>query len=313
MLIFWGCGEHAKPGQPVVIDFAKMSAGARPPGLAAAMRGLSVTPAQPPSRTRNATYGEWPNEQDSSPVPRTGSLVGEHQVQSTYAPDIKFQLGQAQDFLGPLNLTTNTKAPGGWANLGWNAVPNARAYLASAMGGDGNQMVLWTSSEVQASAFMLPDYIAPADLTRLVAARALMGPQTTQCAVPKEVLDAAPQAMLQMVAYGDDTDIVHPARPRDPKVAWNREWQVKVRYRSATGGLLGMTMPGMGAFGGMGMGAPMGGMGAPMGGIGAPIGAPIGQRPPAGAPQQQQPPKPSAADILRGLGGMGLGFPGMGR
>jgi hypothetical protein len=49
MQIYWGCGEHAKPGQPVVIDFAQMSAGKMPAGMEALTRGLGVRPMQPPS------------------------------------------------------------------------------------------------------------------------------------------------------------------------------------------------------------------------------------------------------------------------
>ncbi len=33
LLVFWGCGEHAPKGQPVIIDFAKLAAGQVPPGL----------------------------------------------------------------------------------------------------------------------------------------------------------------------------------------------------------------------------------------------------------------------------------------
>ena len=52
VLLFWGCGETARTGQPVVIDFAKMAAGQVPPGLFA---GERVRIARPPS-----TAG-WPN------------------------------------------------------------------------------------------------------------------------------------------------------------------------------------------------------------------------------------------------------------
>ena len=95
---------------------------------------------------------------------------------------------------------------------------------------------MWSSSEVQTAAFAMPDYIGPGDLERLVASHALMSPQTTACTVPKEVVDAAPQALVQLVAYGREANFVYPPRPSNPKVAWNQEWQVKVRYRSATGG-----------------------------------------------------------------------------
>lgn len=245
MLIFWGCGERAKAGQPVVIDFAQMQPGKMPPGLEALGRGLNVTPMQPPAPGRNATYGEWPNARARTSVPGDGSLVGEHTLRGNYSPEIRFALSPQQDFLAPLSLTTNAKTATGSVQLGWNAVPNAQAYLATVMGGQEETMVLWTSSEVQASAFALPDFISPGDLTRLVASKALMGPQTTSCTVPREVAEAAPQAMLQLAAYGPEANFVHPPRPSDPKVAWERQWQVKVRYRSATGGLLGQPMPGM--------------------------------------------------------------------
>ena len=245
----------------------------------------------PPSAYRNKTYGEWPNERSQTTVPSNGSLVGAHTVRGNYSPQINFSLDEDQDFLGPLNLTTNAKAPGGWANLGWNLVGNAQAYFATAIGAGGNgddvTMVMWTSSETQTAAFVMPDYLAGPEIARLVAAKALMGPATRACIVPKEVVDAAPQAMLQLAAFGGEANFVYPPRPTNPKVAWNQEWAVKVRYRSATGGLLGMNMAEM------------------MGG---------GARPARNAPSQpgqpQKPAKPpSAGDILKkGILG-GLPFP----
>jgi hypothetical protein len=234
-----------------------------------------------------------PNAQARTTVPGEGSLVGAHTIHGDYSPEIKFSLTGAQDFLGPLVLTTNTKTPGGPAQLGWAPVSGAQAYAAVVIGasregqrGGAPTVVLWTSSESQAAAFALPDYIAPADLARGVASHALMGPETTSCAVPKEVVDAAPQGFLQMVAYGGEANFVYPPRPTDPKVAWNQQWQVKVRYRSATGGLLGMTMPG--------------GRGG-YGGGGGPAGGDQAQAPP-------QSPQDAAAErrkaILKSLGGI---------
>lgn len=289
MLIFWGCGERARPGQPVVIDFAQVASGTVPPGLAALSKGLNVTPMRPPSPSRNTTYGEWPNERTRTNVPGNGSLIGEHLVQGTYSPEIKFSLGQNQDFLGPINLQTGD-GPQGSAMLNWRTVSNAQAYLATAVGGgDNDTVVLWTSSEVQASAFAMPDYISPGDLSRLVAQKALMAPQTTSCAIPREVVQAAPSAFVQMVAYGGEANFVYPPRPSDPKVAWNQQWAVKVRYRSATSAILGMDM------GAMGGGYEDDEDGPPR----------RGQRPPPRS-QQQQPQRPSAGQILRGLGGIGF-------
>jgi hypothetical protein len=256
MLIFWGCGAHAGPGQPVVLDFAEMSAGKVPPGMALLSKGIGIRAMQGPSPGRYAAYGDWPNARSRTTVPGEGSLVGQHTVHGDYSPEIKFALNQNQDFLGPLTLTTNAKTPGGGAQLGWAPVSGAQAYAATVIGagggaggrgrsggGDDTQVVLWSSSETEAAAFALPDYISPADLARGVETHTLMGPSTTSCQVPKEVVDAAPQGFVQMAAYGGEANFVYPPRPSDPKVAWNRQWEVKVRYRSATGGLLGMTMP----------------------------------------------------------------------
>jgi hypothetical protein len=288
MLIFWGCGQHARPGQPYVIDFsqmdpAKMKAGQIPPGLAM-LRGFDYQHMQPPSPARFKTYGQWPNEKTRTQVPSNGSLVGEHTIQGNYSPTIKLNLDEEQDFLGPLNLTTNAKQPGGWASLGWNLVGNAQAYLATAIGGGNDTVVMWTSSDLQSAAFVMPDYLSNGEISRLVANKALMGPTTRTCDVPKEVMDAMPQGLVQMVAYGGEQNFAYPPRPQDPKVPWNIQWEVKVRYRSATGGLLGMAMP------------QMGGRGGSQGGQ--------GQQP------QQPPQRPSASDILKkGILGGALPFP----
>jgi hypothetical protein len=285
MLIFWGCGEHARPGQPIVIDFAQMAAGKVPAGMEAMTRQLAVTPMRPPSASRNTTYGEWPNERTRTHVPADGSLFGDHLIRGTYTPDIKFALNQGQDFLGPLDLTTNAVTPTGAGQLGWRTVQGAQGYLATAVGaGEDDTMVMWSSSEVQASAFALPDYLSNADLAKLVASKALMGPQATSCTVPQEVLKVAKTPLVQLAAYGNETNLSYPPRPADPKVPWNIDWTVKVRYKSQTGGILGMEMAGAGD---MAEEAPARGGQAPQRGRSAP-----------------QPALPGVGGaILRGLGG----------
>lgn len=116
-------------------------------------------------------------------------------------------------------------------------------YLLSAVGGSENTVVMWNSSESQNGWMMIgPEYVTPSDAARLVAQKVLLSPQATTCAVPAEVRRVAPQAMFSMVAYGGETNLSYPPRPTDPKVAWNIEWTVKVRYRSATGGILGQSL-----------------------------------------------------------------------
>jgi hypothetical protein len=283
MLIYWGCGERARPGQPLVFDFAKMAEGQIPAGYSQLMNSLQVAAMQPPSPSRHATYGEWPNEKTRTTVPGDGSLLGPHTIKGNYSPQMQFVMAQGQDFLPAVQMTTNRRNPTGSFQLGWQPVAGATGYMASTMGGgDGESFVIWSSSEVQSLLFALPDYLRPADVQRLLANKALMSPTQTTCTVPKEVVDAAPQSMYQFVAWGGESNFTYPPRPTDPKVAWNIEWTVKVRYRSATGGILGMESP---------YGAGMG------------EGDDADDRAPADGARPARPAKkPKGTDLLRGLG-----------
>ena len=105
-----------------------------------------------------------------------------------------------------------------------------------------------------------------------------MGPQITNGNVYREVVQAAPTGLLSMTAYAGEANVSFPPRPENPATPWNIQWQVKVRYKSTTGGLLGQTMP---SFGG-----------------------------PPGQPPAQQPGRGGIPGIPGGLRGLGIpGFP----
>ncbi|QUD86493.1 hypothetical protein [Phenylobacterium montanum] len=237
MLIYWGCGEHAPPNQPLVIDFAHVADA--PQRFAALMRGLNVPPMHGPSAGRYPSYGEWPNERNSDPVPAAGSLAGPHVVKGDYSPEIRFTLSPGQDFMPPLRLTSNTPMRSGAVQLAWDALPTATGYFATVMGaqrgggGGGETVVMWTSAERELAAFAAPDYISPGEARRLVGERAVLSPQTTSCVVPAEVAQAAQHGLLSMTAWGEEANFGYPARPQPPV------WVVKVRYRSAASALLG--------------------------------------------------------------------------
>ena len=241
MLIYWGCGEHARPGQPTVIDFASMAAGRMPPAFA----NMPLKPMIPPSAATSATYGEWPNERTQTRVPAGGSLVGEHVVRGNYSPEIRFAVGAGQDFLAPVTLISNSAGASGSIPLVWRPVPGARAWFGSVMGsGQNGDMIVWTSSET-AVPMMAADYVAEADLARLVQSRVLMPATADRCTVPAEVARAAPQSMLILAAFGGESNFAQP-RPAGAARAWRPEWTVKLRTKSTHMGMLGMNMPGMG-------------------------------------------------------------------
>lgn len=242
ILLYWGCGEHAGAGQPVVLDFSKMLEGGQIPKLPF----VSINHQNPPSAGRYATYGEWPNTKARQQQP-PASLLGDHQVKGNYSPDIKFTLPPGKDYMPPIALNASAKSPAGATILQWQAVTGATGYFttlfgASGQGGDeGSTIVMWSSSAVSTFAGGgLLDYLAPAEVRRLIGQKLVMPPTQTQCMVPAEVTAAAKSGIVSMIAYGDEANFADPPRPADPKVPWNISWTTKVRYKSTTGLILGM-------------------------------------------------------------------------
>lgn len=189
LLFFWGCGETAGAGQPVVLDVGKMADGVLPPNL----RSITVAGGRSgPSPGRDKGYADWPNRQHSAAVPAQGSLVGEHTVQGNFVPEIRFAVSAAHDYMEPLTLDRSA-LPSGAQLLRWNRVSTALGYFASGMGfkagADGvNDMVVWNSSGVRLlGGEQLQSFLPPAETERLVKANAVMPPATTECAIPKEV------------------------------------------------------------------------------------------------------------------------------
>lgn len=235
MLIYWGCGEHVGPNQPTVIDFSKLAAGQVPPGMAAMANGARAAVRPGPGSAPG--YGEWPNARDSRAVPAAGSLAGGHRVEGNYSPPIAFTLGAGQDFMPALGRADAGALPSGASRLVWRPAPSATGYALAMFGASGGGDVLvWTSGKA-AAAFTMLDYLAPAEVRRLIGTGAVLPPTTTQCLLPAEVAAASPAGMVTMIGYGPEAFFSD--NPKAPK------WTAKVRFK--TGASL---MRGMGAMGG---------------------------------------------------------------
>jgi len=69
-----------------------------------------------------------------------------------------------------------------------------------------------------------------------------MDAQTTACTIPQEAVQAAGgHGFFTLNAYGGETNLSYPPRPPAPQ-PWNIVWEVKVRYKSTTAGMVGMDM-----------------------------------------------------------------------
>jgi len=234
MLVYWGCGDTIRPGQPRIADTEKMSI---------EQFGQALVSRAPPDRwsaIRNAQY-RWPNEREPRQVPQQASLRGDHAVRGTVAPEIRFAIGERQDFMGPFELNAQGPVAGPIA-LSWASVPNAQGYFLQAFASrnDGAEMIIWTSSEAQDAGFGLMDYLPNDYLRRMINEKAVMPASTSRCAIPKGIFDGVEGAMVSGIAYGEELNLAHPPRPADPKVAWQPLWAVKVRVKSVAMTPLGM-------------------------------------------------------------------------
>lgn len=238
LLLFWGCGENAPAGQPIVIDFARLARGEIPPGLYA--QGLNLPDDWEVLVSNSTTYGDWPNERETRSLTAQSSLLGAHRVAGNYAPDIAFTL--AEDFMPALN-PSGTDLPGGAVRMRWNNLERATGYYAWAIGANRNErdMVWWTSSRTQAFGGPFADWISPATARRYVEAGQLLAPGTTECVIPRQVREQGGEAMMtSLYAYGPQADFSYPPRPRNAPTSWRPEWIARVRFRS-----MAMMVPGM--------------------------------------------------------------------
>ncbi len=233
MLFYWGCGETVRPGQPKIADTEKMSL----VQFGQAMKGRSAPDRGPWGPGRAV----WPNEKDTQPVPASSSLQGDHFVHGNYAPDIKFRIGQQQDFMDPVQLVAQG-SPAESVRLEWRTIPTALGYFIMAIGHRqaNGEMIIWTSSEVQDSGFGLMSYLPNDFVRKLIGEKVILPPSAQTCAIPKGIFEGAEGAMVRMIAYGEELNLAQPPRPADPKANWEPIWTAKVRVKSEGMAFLGM-------------------------------------------------------------------------
>jgi hypothetical protein len=84
--------------------------------------------------------------------------------------------------------------------------------------------------------------------------KVLLPAGATECAAPKEAVSAT--AMSRVIAYGDELNLAWPPRPKNPKITWEPQWDVKVRRKSVASLMPGMDSMAMSAHGADAAGQP---------------------------------------------------------
>ncbi len=245
LLLYWGCGERAGAGQPVIIDFARLAAGQMPPGL----WSTTVIRDWGPTLANSRTFGRWPSEDGKFVKPDT-SLPGAHRIAGNYSPEIAFTL--TKDFMAPL-VSRTTANPSGSTLVQWTGIAEATGYLVTLFGGKqgpGGQMgdmVMWTSSATRQFGGGFGDWLTPGQVAGLVRDRTVLAPAVTSCVIPLEVRRDAPDFRVgSLNAFGPMEEFSYPPRPASGP--WNLAWTARIRHKSTNSW---MDIPGMN--GAMGM------------------------------------------------------------
>lgn len=239
ILLYWGCGDQVRNGQPKVLDFASQNYGEFAQFFASHGRQSKGVQAKPGDSV-------WPNERDSRAVPENASLQGAHAVTGDGVPaTLKFSVDAAHDFLPKARLVASGQ-PQNSVALSWNSMANAKGYFLQAQGGgknddSGSELVLWSSSERPDNGWSLMNYHSPAEVAKLVQQKVVLAPTATSCAIPKGIFAKSQGAMVNMIAYGPELNTSYPARPQKAPADWQPDWTARVRVKST-----GMTMLGMG-------------------------------------------------------------------
>lgn len=241
---YWGCGEKAGPGQPVVLTFDKLLRGENDPELEALQGSVGARSVRTPTPGNSKTYGDWPhadpknrNRDLEATFPIGSTLAGQHVIEGTYTPTIEFSLPETQSFLEPVRYASTAVQPSGAVALSWNHPARATGYSLGVMApekvdDETANIVMWSSAERPAT-FIQMEHLTPAEVKRLIDLKAVLPASTTSCTVPAEVIKATGEgSMLMFTAFGDEATFIHPARPADPEVTWDQEWFARVSFKA---------------------------------------------------------------------------------
>jgi hypothetical protein len=241
---YWGCGEKAGPGQPVILTFDKLMRGENDPELQALQGSVDARAVRTPTPGNSRTYGDWPHEDRKkrnrdleASFPIGSTLAGQHVIEGNYTPKIDFTLPDNRTFMEPVRYVSTSVQASGAVALTWNAQARATGYSLGVMApekvdDETANIVMW-SSAARPATFVIMEYLTPSEVKRLVDLDAVLPPSTTSCAVPAEVVKATRDgSLLMFTAFGDEATFIHPPRPADPKVTWDQEWFARVSFKA---------------------------------------------------------------------------------
>jgi hypothetical protein len=217
LLLYWGCGERVRAGQPRHLDMTTTSSNSPATGL----KGRAIVEASP---SPDSGVAIWPNSASRSVVPKEASLVGKHAFSGENIPaNMQFDLKAKQDFMPALAINVNG-IKGSATTLNWSRIATAQGYFLMATAKNNREIVVWTSSELPEPGWGLMDYASNESLAQWKRDKIVLSANQTSCSIPAGIFSQTGGAMLNGIAYGEETNLK----------SRNASWNARIRVKSAT-------------------------------------------------------------------------------
>jgi hypothetical protein len=236
---YWGCGPSVRTGQPRVQVFDS----ADPRSFGVNGQGVASRNERERGAMSNTRSSIWPNQTSNRTIPNGTSMLGDHRVTGAGLPTtMAFNITPEHDFMPSFGLRSSGQKSG-VITLNWTNIPTASAYFAAASGtafqqgpsGNNDQemtIVSWSASELPENGTGLIDYLSNTNQETFLRDKVILPSTTTSCQIPSGIFQDAMMINISGIAYGRELNLVHPARPDNPRIPWNQEWTARVRVKS---------------------------------------------------------------------------------
>ena len=215
--LYWGCGDRVRAGQPRHLDMTTATSSNPKFDL----KGRAVVE---PSPSPDSGVAIWPNNASRALVPKEASLVGKHAFSGDNVPaNMQFELKAKQDFMPALAINVNG-IKGSATALNWSRIATAQGYFLMATAKNNREVIVWTSSELPEPGWGLMDYASNENLTQWKRDKIVLAPNQTNCSIPAGIFSQTNGAMLNGIAYGEETHIGNRGAG----------WNARIRVKSAT-------------------------------------------------------------------------------